>query len=131
MTRRVWRGRPLGAVFATVLGAASAGCGADRGTIGALLAQDAERRLVVREAPAGLAADRAGVRPGDEILLVEGRDVRGMTAEQIHQALSGEVDEPVKLTLVRERQVVRVTLRRTKAQRRPRPSESAPEVAAP
>ena len=106
-------------------------CGADRGTIGALLAQRPDGQLVVREAPAELAAERAGVRPGDEILLVEGRDVRGMTAEQIHQTLSGEVDEPVKLTLVREQQVLRVTLRRTKAQRRARPNESAPEVAAP
>ena len=100
------------------IGAAAVACAPERGTIGALLAQDAERRLVVREVPPGLAAARGGVREGDEVLLVEGRDVRGMTPEQVHRALGGEVDEAVKLTLVRDQRVLRVTLRRTPARRR-------------
>ena len=117
--------------IALLLALGSAACAPERGTIGALLAQDAERRLVLREVPAGLAADRAGLRPGDEILLVEGRDVRGMTAAQVHQALAGEVGAPVKLTLVREEHVVRVSLRRTQARRTARSREAAPEAARP
>jgi len=93
--------------------ALACGCGPGRGTIGALLAQDADRRLFVREAPAGLAADRAGVREGDEVLLIDGRDARQMSAEAVHRALSGEVGEPVKLTLVRDDRVVRVRLERS------------------
>lgn len=116
------RGVALGAALLAAL----AGCGPDRGTVGALLAQDAERRLVVREAPPGLAADDGGVRAGDEVLLIDGRDVRGMTAEQVHQALSGDVGEPVKLTLIRDEAVLRVTLRRTPARRsKPLPAASA------
>jgi C-terminal processing protease CtpA/Prc len=92
-------------------------CAAERGTIGALLGQQPDGRVVVREAPKGLAADRAGVREGDEILTVEGRDVRQMSAAELHKALSGEVGEAVKLTLLRGKEVLRVTVRRTPARR--------------
>lgn len=110
------------AVTSTALGGlllalACAACAAERGTIGAVLSQDAERRLLVRDAPAGLSAERHGVKPGDEILLIDGRDVRGMSQDQVHGALAGEIDEPVKLTLLRGSQVIRVTLRRTEARR--------------
>jgi len=98
-------------------------CAAERGTIGALLGQQPDGRVLVREAPEGLAADRAGVREGDEVLTVEGRDVRQMNAAELHKALSGEVGEPVKLTLLRGAEVVRVTLRRTAP---PRSKASAP-----
>ena len=92
-------------------------CAAQRGTIGALLGQQPDGRVLVREAPKGLAADRAGVREGDEVLTVEGRDVRQMSAAELHKALSGEVGEQVKLTLLRGKEIVRVTLRRTPARR--------------
>lgn len=91
----------------------TAACGPGRGTIGALLLQDSEKRLVVREVPAGLAAERAGLRPGDEILLIDGRDARQMSAEAVRAALAGEVGQAVKLTLVRDGRVVRVQLDRT------------------
>lgn len=90
-----------------------AACGADRGTIGALLAQTPERQLVLRDVPPNLAAGRAGLQAGDEILLIDGRDVRELDERGVHQALGGNVGEPVKLTLVRDGHVLRVTLRRT------------------
>ena len=101
------------------LGAAGlAACEAPRGTIGAVIAQDGESgRLFVRDVPPGLAADKAGVKRGDEILLIDGLDVRAMTPQQIHAALSGEVDATVKLTLVRGERVLRVTVKRTEARR--------------
>ena len=88
-------------------------CAGSRGTIGALLAQSRERRLYVREAPEGLAASRAGVQSGDEVLLIDGHAVDQMSSERVHRVLSGEVGEPVKLTLVREERILRVTLERT------------------
>ena len=89
------------------------GCGPDHGTIGALLAQTPDQRLVLRDVPPSLAAGRAGLRPGDEILLIDGRDVRELNERGVHQALSGDVGDPVKLTLLRDGRVIRVTLRRT------------------
>jgi carboxyl-terminal processing protease len=78
----------------------------------------------MREVPNGLAAERAGLREGDEILFIDGQDVRSMTPAQIHNALAGDVREPVKLTLLRGEEVLRVTLKRTPA-RKHRPSVAA------
>ena len=67
----------------------------------------------MREIPDGLAAERAGLEVGDEILTIDGHDARAMSVAAVHQALAGEVGEPVKLTLIRRGAVVRVTLKRT------------------
>jgi len=107
-----------GVVASTLLATALAACAANQGTIGAVLAQDPDGRLWVREAPEGLAADKAGLEAGDEILLVEGMDVRQMDAKAVHQALSGEVGSKVRLTLIRNEEVLRVTLMRTPAKKR-------------
>src|SRR5450432_1942542 len=97
---------------------ALAACEAPRGTIGAVIAQDGDTgRLFVRDVPPGLAADKAGIKRGDEILFIDGLDVRGMNAHQIHAALSGDVDATVKLTLVRGEQIIRSTLKRTEARK--------------
>ena len=93
-------------------------CAGSRGTIGAVLGQSSEGRLVLREIPAGLAASRAQLRVGDEILTIDGVDVRAMSAEQVHRRLSGQVGDRVKLTLLRGEEVIRVTLTLTPAQRR-------------
>jgi C-terminal processing protease CtpA/Prc len=91
------------------------GCAGDRGTIGAALGQSEDRRLVLREVPPQLAAGKAGLQPGDELILIDGRDVRELDERAVHQALGGSVGDPVKLTLLREGQVIRVTLQRTPA----------------
>ena len=88
-------------------------CEPERGTIGAVLAQTPDQRLVLHDVPSTLAAGRAGLKPGDEILLIDGRDVRELSQRGVHQALSGELGDPVKLTLLREGRVIRVTLRRS------------------
>jgi C-terminal processing protease CtpA/Prc len=90
-----------------------ASCVAERGTIGAVLAQTPDRHLVLRDVPSNLAAGRAGLEAGDEILLIDGQDVRNLNEQGVHQALSGEVGDPVKLTLLRGDRVIRVQLRRT------------------
>ena len=93
-------------------------CAPEKGTIGAVLAQKDDGRLFVRDVPEGLAAADAGLQPGDEVLLIDGKDVRALGAKGVHEALSGEVDQPVKLTLLRGEEVLRVTLKRTPARRR-------------
>jgi C-terminal processing protease CtpA/Prc len=93
-------------------------CEAPRGTIGAVIAQDDQSgRLFVRDVPPDLAAAHAGLKRGDEILLIDGLDVRPMNPHQVHAALSGDVDATVKLTLIRADQVVRVTVKRTEARK--------------
>ena len=93
------------------------GCGPKKGTIGAVLGQSPEGELTIREVPEGLAADEAGLRPGDRILLIDGVDVRTLESKGVHEALSGEVDDKVKLTVERGDEIIRVTLKRTKAQK--------------
>lgn len=93
------------------------GCASSKGTIGAVLGQRQDGRLFVRQAPRNLAADREGIRAGDELLLIDGRDVRSMSMKEVHQALEGEVGDTVKLTLVRGEEVVRATLHLTPAVR--------------
>ena len=81
----------------------SFGCAAEYGTIGANLAQKNDGRLFIREVPPGLAAAQAGLKPGDEITLINGRDTRAYNEKGIHVLLAGEVGEPVKLTVQESR----------------------------
>lgn len=92
-------------------------CAPPQGTVGAVFAQQDDGRLIVHEVPKGLASDKAGLREGDEVLLVEGMDVRSLDAKALHSTLSGEVGTPVRLTLLRGEEVLRVTLKRTPAKR--------------
>jgi len=82
-----------------------------------MLRRDRDQRLFVYDTPPRLAADRAGIREGDEILLVDGRDVRTFDDRALHRILSGDVGAPVKLTVIRDDEVLRVTLKRTPAPR--------------
>jgi carboxyl-terminal processing protease len=109
--------RPLRPLWALGVVLLLSGCAARAGTIGAVLGQDADGRLYVREAPDDLAAAQGGVRPGDEILLIDGRDARAMTPRGVHEALSGDIGETVRLTLVRDGRIVRISLKRTPARR--------------
>ena len=88
-----------------------------RGTIGAVLGRTGEGRVFLRDVPHHLAAGRAGLAPGDEILLVDGRDVRQLSEAQLRQALEGDVGADLKLTVVRGEQVLRLTLQRSMAER--------------
>jgi C-terminal processing protease CtpA/Prc len=106
--------------FVLALGVSA--CATPVGTVGALIGQRPDGRLLIREAPPALGAANAGLRAGDEILLIDGRDVRALRSAAIHQALTGEVGRPVRLTVLRHEQVLRVTVQRTAAP--PRLSEA-------
>jgi C-terminal processing protease CtpA/Prc len=49
---------------------------------------------------------------GDEILLIDGRDVRSLSPEAIHRFLEGDVGTTVRLTLLRHGQIERIALKR-------------------
>jgi len=120
------RGRWRPSVFLLVAGLLLVACAPKRGTIGAMLGQKSDGRVFVREVPDGLAAHKAGLEEGDEILLIDGLDVRTMNEHRLHRALSGEVGEKVKLTVARGTEVLRLTLTRTPA-RRPAKQRLPPE----
>ncbi len=79
------------------------GCGSSwKGSIGAVLARDnRDGRVFVREAPPEMAAARAGIRMGDEILAIEGAPIQRMSPDEVHRALSGQVGTRVKISILR------------------------------
>lgn len=99
------------------------GCATPLGTIGAMLGQRGDGRLFVREAPPALAASRSGLQEGDEILLIDGQDVRRMNEREVHAALSGGAGSKVKITVIRGDAVVRATLTRGEAPRKAAPAK--------
>lgn len=93
------------------------------GTIGAVLGRDNESRaLFVREAPPGLGAEQAGLRPGDEIVMIDGHYVKDLTSNDLRARLRGASGTTVALTVVRGDEVRHVVVKRAPLQaRRPPP----------
>lgn len=91
---KVWR-------FAAVLAALSSCGGSSAGSIGAVLGKRENGRLYVRDAPPGMAAWKAGLEPDDEIVAIDGHDVRAMTADDVRKAVRGDVGSTVILTVER------------------------------
>ena len=91
----------LFSVFIPVFGFFSA-CGSSApGTIGAALGQRTDHRLFVRSLPPGEGGDRAGLQEGDEILLIDGKDVRAMSPDEVRRAVRGDVGSSMTLTILR------------------------------
>lgn len=89
------------------------GGGGNVGSIGAVLGRDADTRaLYVRDAPEGLAADEAGLLPGDEIVMISGRYVRDLDRDEISRLLRGDVGTTVELTVLRGSDVRHVSVKR-------------------
>jgi C-terminal processing protease CtpA/Prc len=88
-------------------------CGAERGTVGARFGRDADGHLYAREVPSGLGAANAGMREGDEVILVDGRDVRPLSEADLHTLLSGERGTRVRFTLLRGQESLRLSVERT------------------
>jgi C-terminal processing protease CtpA/Prc len=62
---------------------------------------------------------QAGLQEGDEILLVDGRDVRAMSPREVHDALEGEVGTSVRLTVFRRGRIQRLVVTRTALEKGP------------
>ncbi len=89
-------------------------CGASpTGTIGAVIGRRGDGRVFLRDVPAHLAAGRAGLVPGDEILLVDGRDVRSLSDRELSSALGGPVGDEIRLTVIRGEEVLRLSFKRS------------------
>jgi C-terminal processing protease CtpA/Prc len=67
---------------------------------------------VVRSVPKGLAGAQAGLEKGDEVVLIDGRDVRAMSPDAIHESLEGPVGSKVRLTVLRRGKVERLEIER-------------------
>lgn len=92
-----------GGSLVPLLAGAGACSAAWTGSVGAVLAKDnADGRLFVRQAPAGMGAARAGLAVGDEVVAIDGRPVAGMTPVDVHEALSGKVGTTVRITVLRD-----------------------------
>jgi len=105
-----------------ILALSAAGCApSGPGSMGAVMGRDNETRaLYVREVPPGLGADKAGLRPGDQLVMIEGLYVKDLTAEQIRKHLRGDAGSTVALTVlrgeeVRHLRVTRVPMRERRA----------------
>ena len=91
-------------IWAIVAGSCGevAGCGSSApGTIGAALGQRTDQRLFVRSLPPDQGADRAGLQVDDEILLIDGKDVKTMTPEEVRKAVRGDVGSTLTVTILR------------------------------
>lgn len=89
-----------------------AGCRAQSGSIGALLAQEPGGAIRVREAPPELSGARAGLQPGDEVVSIDGVDVRGMDQHEVHRRLVGVAGSRVELTVVRDGAIQKLSITR-------------------
>ena len=97
---------PMSFAVLTLLSALGCG-GSGVGSVGAVFGRDSEtRELVVREAPSRGAGGRAGLLPGDQVLMIDGVYVRDLPAKEVRAKLRGEVGSTVKLTVVRNRDEV-------------------------
>jgi C-terminal processing protease CtpA/Prc len=96
-----------------ILAVALASCAADPGSIGAVLAQSRhDGKVTLRDVPTGYPAADAGLTPGDEILLIDGRDTRSMSPDLIHRLLEGKVGTTVNLTVLRRGKIERASVKR-------------------
>ena len=70
------------------------------GGIGALIRQR-DDYVVIAEPYKGSPADRAGLRIGDKIVEIEGKDARGFTTEKVSSLLKGDPNTKVHITVER------------------------------
>jgi carboxyl-terminal processing protease len=115
-------------VLVPTLALALVGCGAGAvGSIGVILGREPETGAVhVREVPEGNAGDRAGLEVGDEIVFVDGKDVRGQDVAGLRRLLRGDPGSHVSLTVLRDGRVVHVDVERS-ALHTPVPKEAEGE----
>lgn len=70
--------------------------------IGVSLGTDADGRVMIMSVTEGYAADKAGMRIGDVIVEVDGKNVRGKSLSEIRSMIRGEPDTELRLKVERE-----------------------------
>jgi len=96
-------------LLAASLALAACVAASNTGSIGAVLGRDNDSRDV----PEGLAADDAGLIPGDEIVMIGGQYTRDLDQKAIVDLLRGPVGSEVELTIARGSEVRHVRVKRT------------------
>lgn len=91
-----------------------AACASEPGTIGAALGKRADGRMFVRSTPPGQGAAEAGLMIDDEIVAIDGKDVKAMSEEDVRRAVRGDLGSSLVVTIVREGQKREVTVKRSK-----------------
>ncbi len=66
----------------------------------------------VVEVPADSPAARAGLRPGDRVVKVDGKALEGRSSQQVQQLLSGEVGSTATLEVLRDGQRLALQVQR-------------------
>ena len=113
---------------ALAFAAIATSCGHRLGSVGAVLAEDHDTgALHVRDVPTGLAAAEAGLVPGDELIMIDGRYVRELDSLAVRRLLRGQPGERVVLTVVRGYEVRRVEVTRTPLRAPPESEPSRPD----
>lgn len=69
-------------------------------------------RIVILSPIEGSPAARAGVQPGDVMLMVDGSDVSGLTTQQVTARVRGPKGTPVTLLLLRGTETLELTIER-------------------
>jgi len=90
------------------------GCASDPGTIGAAMGKTGDGRLFVRSMPPDQGAAQAGLRIDDEIVALDGKDVKAMSDDDVRRAVRGEAGSNLVVTIVRDGQRQDVTVKRSK-----------------
>lgn len=70
--------------------------------------------MFVRGAPAGQGAAEAGLLIDDEIVAIDGKDVKGMSEEDVRRAVRGDLGSTLTVTVVREGQRKDVAIKRSR-----------------
>ena len=90
------------------------GCASEPGTIGAALGKRADGRMFVRSTPPGQGAEQAGLLVDDEIVAIDGKDVKAMSEDDVRRAVRGDLGSTVTVTIVRDGQKKDVPVKRSR-----------------
>lgn len=91
-----------------------ASCASEPGTIGAALGKRPDGRMFVRSTPPGQGAAEAGLLVDDEIVAIDGKDVKAMSEEDVRRAVRGDLGSNLTIAIVREGQRKEVTVKRSR-----------------
>ncbi|MBV8580346.1 MAG: S41 family peptidase [Candidatus Eremiobacteraeota bacterium] len=90
--------------------------GGNFGGIGVYIVQDPKTGAILVDPIEGNPAIKAGVRPGDAILAVDGRSTNGLKIDDVERAIRGPNGSIVSLTLKRHEGAATSTVRVTRAE---------------